>query len=77
MTGEAANLLCITPPPMDPEGATLKSAVKDYELAETVYTTAFLYAVNKCHCKAQNNLDIVDRDSYTKRFLDDKNSTGS
>jgi hypothetical protein len=41
-------------PPMDPEGATSKSVIKDYELAEAVYATAFLYAVNKCHCKAKD-----------------------
>jgi hypothetical protein len=75
MTNEAADLLFVAPAPsMDPEGATLQSVIEDYELAETVYATAFIYAVNECHCEAKENLDIVNRESYTKRFLDAKRS---
>lgn len=49
--------------------------IEDNELVETVYATAFLYAVNKCQCKkAKDNLDIVDRESYIKRFLSAKRS---
>jgi hypothetical protein len=65
MTDEDANLLFVALPPMDPEGATLKLVINDYELAETLYTTAFLYAVKECDGKAKDNLDIVDRGSHT------------
>jgi hypothetical protein len=74
MTDEAANLLFVAPPLMDLEGAPIKSVIEDYELAETVYTPAYLYAVNECRCKAKDNLDTVDRESYTKRLLDSKRS---
>jgi hypothetical protein len=37
MKDEDDNLLFVAPPPMDLEGATLKSVIEDYDLAETVY----------------------------------------
>jgi hypothetical protein len=74
MTDEAADLLVVALPPTDPEGATLQSVIKDFKLVETMYTTAFLYAVNQCHYKAKDYLDIVDRESYTKHFLNTRRS---
>jgi hypothetical protein len=73
-TDEAADLLFAAPPSMDSEEASAKSVIDDYEMAETKYYTAYLYAVNECRRKAKDNLDVVDRESYTKRFSDAKKS---
>jgi hypothetical protein len=43
-------------------------------LVERVFTTVYLYAVNECHLNAKDNLEYVDRKSYTTHSLEATNS---
>jgi hypothetical protein len=42
-----------------------KSVIDDYELTDRVFTIIYLYAVKKCQQNAKDNLEYVDRESYT------------
>jgi hypothetical protein len=44
------------------------SVINSPELAKRVYTVQYLYAVNKCRKIAEENLDYVDRKTYTQRL---------
>ncbi len=63
-------LLLLAPPPQGDEMGLSEpnSVIDNYQLAERKYTPAFLYAVNKCHLQAKNNMDTVDKALYTKRY---------
>jgi hypothetical protein len=47
-----------------------KLVIDDYELAEQVFTTVYLYAVNECRPNAKDSLEYVDGESYTTRFAE-------
>jgi hypothetical protein len=63
-TKKAANLLLIVPLPHEQERSATKSVIDNLELAERVFTTVYLYAVNACRRDAKDNLEYVDRKSY-------------
>jgi hypothetical protein len=65
---EASDLLLVLP--KEKEQSATKSVIDNYELAERVFTTVSLYAVNERHLKAKNNLEYVDRKSYTTWFAE-------
>jgi hypothetical protein len=65
-TKEAADLLLIVPLPHAQEQSATKSIIDNLELAERVFTTVYLYAVNECRRDAKDNLEYVNRKAYTK-----------
>jgi hypothetical protein len=60
-TKEAADLLLIVPLPHAQEQSATKSIIDNLELAERVFTTVYLYAVNECRRDAKDNLEYVNR----------------
>ncbi len=69
-TEEAADLMLIMPMPHEREQSAAKSVIDDLELAERVFTTVYLYAVNECRRNAKDNLEYVGRKSHTARFAE-------
>ena len=61
-------MLIIVPLPHERKRSAAKSVIDDLELAERVFTTVYLYAVNECRQKAKDNLEYVDRKSYLNGF---------
>ncbi|CAJ1965501.1 unnamed protein product [Cylindrotheca closterium] len=45
-----------------------RCVIDDYELAEKLFTTSYLYAVSECRRQGRANLDAVDQKLYHQRF---------
>ncbi len=58
------------PLPHEQERSATKSVIDGLELAERVFTTVYLYAVNECRRNAKDYLEDVDRKSHTNRFAE-------
>jgi hypothetical protein len=52
----------------DEQGGKSKSVIDDYALADRLYTTKYLITIHECRRLAQEDLNSVDRETYSNRF---------